>query len=188
MPRPPPIGSRSRRLANARRDGFSIDALATLLERQAGPLPEDWRAWLAPAPAVQIVYGAVVTSDDPAALDRAAQRRNVRRYLKRLAPGIALADPKRVESLVRALGRQDISAEVRGAPEAARPAELSAAECAVLLAACASYRQHAPDGVAPDSLAQLEDRLRAALPFEAAQCRADDGRPTADHQRPTTER
>ncbi|MFL5805548.1 MAG: helix-turn-helix transcriptional regulator, partial [Roseiflexaceae bacterium] len=42
----------------------------------------------------------------------------------------------------------------------------SAAECATLLAACDCYRQHAPGGVAPDSLAQLEGRLRAALPFE----------------------
>jgi hypothetical protein len=153
-------------LAAARRDGYSIDALARLLERQAGPLPEEWRDWLEPTPAVQVVYGAIVMSDDPPVLDRAAQARSVRRYLKRLAPGIALADPLRVESLARALGRQDITAEVRGAPQVARPSDLSAAECATLLAACACYRQHAPDGVAPDSLAQLEERLRAALSFE----------------------
>src|SRR5207253_5817762 len=102
----------------------------------------------------------------PAVLDRAAQARSVRRHLKRLAPGIALADPKRVETLTRALGRQDLSVERRGAPEVARPRDLSAAECATLLSACAVYRQHAPDGVAPDSLAMLEERLRAALPFD----------------------
>ena len=155
-----------RRLALARRDGFGIDALAALLERQAGPLPQEWREWLAPAPSVQIVYGAVVTSEDPAMLDRAAQARSVRRHLKRLAPGIALADPKRVETLTRALGRQDLEVERRGAPQVARPSDLSAAECATLLAACAYYRQHAPDGVAPDSLAMLEERLRAGLPFD----------------------
>jgi hypothetical protein len=60
-----------RRLAAAVRDGYSIDALATLLERQAGPLPQEWRAWLTPAPAVQIVYGAVVMSDQA---DRARPR------------------------------------------------------------------------------------------------------------------
>jgi hypothetical protein len=90
----------------------------------------------------------------------------VRRYLHHLAPGIALANPERVETLTRALGRQDITVEQHGAPEIARPTDLSAAECATLLAACASYRQHAPDGLSPDSLAQLEQRLRAGLPFE----------------------
>ncbi len=135
--------------------------------------------------AVQIVYGAVVPSDDPAALDHcgpAAQR-------AALSPASgaghrASRPPSGSSHSHAALGRQDISAEGARCARGGRRPRLSASECAALPRPAPAHRQHAPDGVAPDSLAQLEDRLRAALPFEARNA-ADDRRPT---DRPATSR
>ncbi len=159
-------GITPRTLAAAQRDGHSTDVLWELLTRHAGPPPASWCASLPRAhAAVQIIHTAVILSDHPALLDQAAQSRSVRRYLQaRLAPGIALADPDRVPALVRTLARRDLAVEIRGDPTVAPPADLSAAECATLLAALDSYRTHELAGAAPEPIAALEDRLRAALP------------------------
>jgi hypothetical protein len=146
--------------------GHDTSVLWVLLERYAGPLPLSWRETFAvPSPAVHLIHGAVIWSDQPAVLEQAAQSRNVRRYLQtRLAPGVALVDPQRAATLTRTLERRDLAVEQRGCPTAAPPAQFTAAECATLLATCAVYRRQAPDGVAPGVLDALEERLRAALP------------------------
>jgi hypothetical protein len=117
----------------------------------------------------------VVLSDHPAVLDQIAQRRSVRRYLNaRLAPGIALVDPGQVPALARTLARRDLAVAIQGDPTIAAPADLSAAECATMLAALASYRAHDLDGAVPAHIIALEDRLRARSPLICDDIVADD--------------
>ncbi len=153
-------------LAAALCNGHSSAALIALMERQAGPLPPAWSGELLadPPDRVRIVQAAIVFSDEPSVLSRAARSRSVRRYLEQqLAPGIAVADVARVPALTRALERQDLAVEQRGEATKAAPAEFSPAECATLLAACACYREHAPADTPPAALSALEERLRASL-------------------------
>jgi predicted DNA-binding transcriptional regulator YafY len=155
-----------RTLAAAARAGHSVDSLRTLLEHRAGPLPATWRASLpGTIDTVRIIHTAVALSDNPAVLARAAEARGVRRYLEaRLAPGIALVDPKRAPTLARVLARGNLAVELRGEPTISRPADFTPAECATLLHALSTYRRQAPQGASPAALEALDARLRAALP------------------------
>ncbi|HWQ14425.1 MAG TPA: WYL domain-containing protein [Roseiflexaceae bacterium] len=155
-----------RSIAAAQRDGYSASALRVLLEGRAGSLPPAWDALLGtPVSAVRVIHTAVVLSDEPGVLERAARQRTMRRYLGTpLAPGIALVEPQRVAALVRSLEAQNLAVEVHGAPSAVPPAAFTPAECATLLALCAAYHGRATGDVPLPALASLEARLRAALP------------------------
>src|SRR6185503_14826757 len=150
-------------LAAAISRGQSIEPLWALLERRAGPIPDGWRAGLdGPDATVRIVHSAVALADPPAALDRVAEDRTVRRRLAaRLAPGVALVEPADVAALTRALERRGVATLPEGKPAGAPASPLSPHESAALLLACAFYRRHAPPDAAllPHDL--LEERLRA---------------------------
>jgi hypothetical protein len=152
-------------LAHAQRTGSSADALWEVLTRVAGPPPAAWRAALAPPPTcVRLEHTAVIVSEPPVILDRAARSRSVRRYLDaRLAPGIALVQPEHVASLTRVLQRQQIAVAQTDMPRCAPPTGLTASECAALLVACAFYRAHAPAEAPLLPRDALEQRLRGAL-------------------------
>jgi hypothetical protein len=153
-------------LAAAMRRGFGVSRLRALLQRQVGDLPAAWAAFLAASGGqIQIVQTAVVTSADPALLARAMRQRSARRSLTaRLAPGVALVDPRRIGSLARTLERAEVPVMIAGDPAVAAPTGLTLAECATLLAVCDGYRQQTPAGALVPQLANIEARLRAALP------------------------
>jgi len=139
-----------------------VSQLSALLTQHVGQLPPDWDNLLKEdRGGVRVLQRAVVLSDDPAVLDKAARSRSVRRYLlARLGPGIALTDD--VERLARVLADRAIAVDVETPLPPAPPTAFSQSEYALLFAACASLRQqsHAPTA----ALDQLQSRLLAALP------------------------
>ncbi len=154
----------ARTLARATAAGHARSAVRALLAAQAGPLPAAWQTLLAePTPAVRIIHAAIALADDAEVLQRAAQRRSVRRYVAhQLAPGVALVEPEAVAGLGRALARAGVSVSIVGAPQPPPPAALSPAECALLLTACDFFRANGP--ASGQALDLLSERLRAQLP------------------------
>jgi hypothetical protein len=150
-------------VARATGQGGSVDALRDLLEQHAGS-PPDWDVLKPPRSPLRIVERAVLIAGEPAVLAKAARAGNVRHALdSRLAPGVALVAPERVNRLVGALAQQGLVVE-HGPPAAgAPPSELSPGECAVLLAACDHYRRHTPPDAPLQPSERLEARLRAGL-------------------------
>jgi len=175
-----------RRMAQARARGEPLASLKAIIERQAGPSSEEWWGETPPAaPTIRLVSGVIAVADEPAQLDRAAQRRSVRRYLSaRLAPGVALVAPDRADSLARTLQRADLVVRGTGG-SGPPPAPLSPNECAALLELCDFYRRNGP-AEAPISLVQLEDRLRAALPPDRQLSAAAHG-PAAPLEKPAAD-
>jgi hypothetical protein len=157
-------------LARAAGQGWSDTVLWRLLEQQAGPPPDAWKADLdSQRSRIQVRATGILIADDPALLTRAADNRSITRCLEaRIAPGIALVTPEKLAPLTAALARQNIIVETTcDQPEATvRPGlehTLSAAECATLLTASAFYRQHAPPDAPHLPHHDLDDTLRAAL-------------------------
>ena len=152
-------------LAAATSRGQSAGPLWALLAHRAGQEPDGWRAGLdGPDATVRIVHTAVALADPPAALDRVAEERSVRRRIAaRLAPGVALVEPADVAALTRALERRGVATQPEGKPAGAAAAALSPHESAALLLACAFYRRHAPPDAPLLPHGVLEERLRAEL-------------------------
>lgn len=172
-------------LARAIRQGWSTDALWSLLAEQAGPVPAGWDPGLAHQPMLRLVRGDVLIADAPALLQRAGRARSVRRQLEQqLAPGIALVRPEQRAALLGALERQGIACAIEqgaadahapggepyplpehrsGARQPARQPELTPGERAALLVTCVYYRAHAPADTPLLPHDQLEARLREGL-------------------------
>ena len=153
-------------LARAIGAGHHIAGLRALLTSQAGPIPPEWETLLEERrPPLRVVRADMLIAEQPAVLSRAARQASVQRALKaRLAPGIALVQPARTSRLTRALARQGLA--VADAPTdepPAQPDELSPAQCATLLEACAVLRRAEAANTAPLALDQIETVLRARL-------------------------
>lgn len=151
-------------LARAHAAGLGAAPAWELLEQQAGPPPDAWRAGLEILPALQICHGAVLIADAPGVLAQLRRARSVRRHMQVLAPGLALVRPAHSAPLRRALARQGI-AWVGEAPQLPAPAAAdgSPGERAAMLVACTYYQRHAPPGAPLLPHAQLSARLRAGL-------------------------
>jgi hypothetical protein len=157
-------------IARAAHQGWSDSVLWRLLDQHAGPPPADWIGDLHDERSrLRLRQTGILIADDPAVLNRAADNRNVRRYLDtRIAPGIALVPPEHMDRLITALARQDIMVDDRRDDDTPPPRlpgehELTAAECATLLVASAFYRQYAPPEATHLPHADLDRHLRAAL-------------------------
>jgi hypothetical protein len=99
-------------LARARSRGCTASRLRTLLEQHAGVAPVAWEALLnqSDQPDIRITYGVIIQSTAPATLQRALQRRSLRRYVdETLAPGVAITQEKKVAGLIRTLARERIA-------------------------------------------------------------------------------
>lgn len=159
-------------LARTVASGRRLPDVRDLLRHHTGPEPPTWlddAAWSPPT--VTIAPVLLVQSEQPAALERAARQRTVRRRLsRRLAPGLALVNPENSGALARALGRQGLAvmqgtgSREQGAGAGPWDSELPPGTRAALLLACAFFRQNGPANATLQPPAGLEERLRAGLP------------------------
>ncbi|MGQ9549757.1 MAG: helix-turn-helix transcriptional regulator [Roseiflexus sp.] len=145
------------------------DECSQLMRRYAGPTPDGWIGLMAEDSAnVRVFDGMSLIADDPTIFQQTIRARSVRRHIRmRPAPGIALARREDITLLRRALARRgvDLVGEIPSSPAPdALPGHLNPGDCAALLAACAFYRRYAPTDMPLVIHAELEARLRYALP------------------------
>ncbi len=92
--------------------GRSASHLHGLLERRAGPIPDDWADLLTLTDGLHMRSRTVLLGDHPEVIAALARQPGVRRQIEsRVAPGVALVRPGREAALGRALERAGVAVE-----------------------------------------------------------------------------